>query len=103
MAMCELATARQQGISVKAVVLSNHTLGMVYEYQKFAMAKRYTMVELEDYPKLSGIAGAYGASYLRLEDAEEMDKVIEAFLQEENSALLEVMIDPEEGVRGGRN
>ncbi len=103
MAMCELATARQQGITVKAVVLSNHTLGMVYEYQKFAMAKRYTMVELEDYPKLSGIAGAYGASYLRLEDAEEMDKVIEAFLQEENSALLEVMIDPEEGVRGGRN
>ncbi len=99
MAMCELATARQQNVVMKSIVLSNRTLGMVYEFQKFALNKRYTMVQLDDYPDFSLLARAYGIGFLRLEKREDTDRILEEFLSSPDSMLLEVVIDEEQGVR----
>ena len=99
MAMPELATLMQYGAEVKAVVLRNGTLGMVYEYQKHANAGRYTMVDISGAPELSKIAEAYGIDYVKVDRGDDYGKLSEEFLKRPGTGLMEVIIDPEEGVK----
>ncbi|MBQ9436963.1 MAG: biosynthetic-type acetolactate synthase large subunit [Lachnospiraceae bacterium] len=99
MAMPELATIRQNNIPLKAVVLSNGTLGMVYEYQKLSLGKRYTMVDIMGAPDLSKIAAAYGIGFWRVKAGDDYREMISGFLKEPSASLMEVLISPEEGVR----
>ena len=99
MAMPELATMIQYGVEVKAVVLRNGTLGMVYEYQKHANSARYTMVDISGAPELSRIAEAYGIDYVKVDKGDDYGKLSEEFLKRPGTGLMEVVIDPEEGVK----
>ena len=76
MSMMELATMRQAGVPVKLVVMKNGTLGMVREYQHYHYHDVFDMVELKGDPALSKIA------------------CLPLFLEKEESALLQVDVDP---------
>ena len=52
------------------------------------------MVDLSGSPDLEKLAAAYDFDFLRLETMEGADKVIDAFLADEKSVLLECLIDP---------
>jgi len=92
--MMELATMRQHDIPVKIVVLKNNYLGMVREYQHFTYKDKYSVVDLSGSPDLEKLASAYDLQFLRLENMKECDEVIDAFLREDKSVLLECVIDP---------
>lgn len=94
MSMMELATMKQHGVSVKIVVLKNNYLGMVRQYQHFAYADNYSVVSLDGSPDLSILSKAFGIKYLSLENMKNCDKVIEEFLEKDESVILECMIDP---------
>jgi len=94
MSMMELATMRQHGVAVKIVVLKNNYLGMVREYQHYSYKDQYSVVDLSGSPDLEKIAAAYDTRFLRLFDMEKVDEVIDAFLEKDESVLLECMIDP---------
>ena len=94
MSMMELATMRQYGINVKVIVLKNGFLGMVREHQHFAYNDNYSMVELSGDPELSMIASAYGMGFIKADGKSDLDKEIEALLQDDKSCLMEVDIDP---------
>lgn len=94
MSMMELATMRQHNIPVKIVVLKNNYLGMVREYQHFTYKDHYSVVDLSGSPDLEKLSGAYGIPFLRLENMERCDEVIDTFLKEDTSMLLECIIDP---------
>ena len=70
MSMMELATMRQHDVAVKIIVLKNNYLGMVREFQH------------------------YTYNFLRLENMEKAEEMIDSFLKENRSMLLECMIDP---------
>ncbi len=99
MAMCELATAMQEKLPVKVVVLKNNYLGLVREYQHFNLNDRYEMVDLPDHPHLEYLAKAYDMSYYRLDDNKDIEESAKAFLKDKNAALMEVVIDPEDTVK----
>ncbi len=94
MSMMELATMRQHNIPVKIVVLKNNYLGMVRQFQHFTYKDNYSVVDLSGSPDLEKLSAAYDLPFLRLENMEKCDEVIEAFLKEDSSMLLECIIDP---------
>ena len=94
MSMMELATIRQHNVPVKIIVLKNNYLGMVREYQHFTYKDHYSVVDLSGSPDLEKLAAAYDMPFLRLENMEKCDEVIDAFLKEDKSMLLECLIDP---------
>ncbi len=94
MSMMELATMNQHNIPVKIVVLKNNYLGMVREYQHYTYKDNYSVVDLSGSPDLEKLAAAYGMDFARLENMEKADAVIDAFLKEDKSMLLECIIDP---------
>ena len=94
MSMMELATMRQHNIPVKIIVLKNNYLGMVRQYQHFTYKDNYSVVDLSGSPDLEKLAAAYDLPFFRLTTMDKMEEVLDAFLKEDESVLLECLIDP---------
>ena len=94
MSMMELATIRQSEIPVKIIVLKNNYLGMVREYQHYTYKHHYSVVDLSGSPDLEKLAAAYEIPFLRLKNMENMEQTLDAFLQKDETMLLECLIDP---------
>ena len=94
MSMMELATMCQHQIPVKIVVLKNAVLGMVREYQHFTYKDNYSMIDLSGSPDLAQLSKAYNIPFLRLENMDACDQIIDEFLAEDTSMILECIIDP---------
>ncbi len=96
MTMMELATMKQYGIRAKVIVLKNRTLGLVHQYQHLNLADRFSIVDLGDYPNLEKLTQAYDMDFILLKDTEEMEESIDRFLQDPDSVLMEVDVNPDE-------
>ena len=94
MSMMELATMRQHDVAVKIIVLKNNYLGMVREFQHYTYKDNYSVVDLSGSPDLEKLAAAYDMDFLRIENMEKAEEMIDSFLKENRSMLLECMIDP---------
>lgn len=94
MSMMELATICQHDIPVKIIVLKNNYLGMVREYQHYTYKDNYSVVDLSGSPDLEKLSSAYGIKFLRLETMERAEEVIDQFLENDESVLMECAIDP---------
>lgn len=94
MSMMELATMRQHNIPVKIVVLKNNYLGMVREFQHYNYQDHYSVVDLSGSPDLEKLVSAYDMKFIRLENMEKADEALDAFLEKDESVLMECVIDP---------
>lgn len=94
MSMMELATMRQHGIPVKIIVIANKYLGMVRQYQHFTYKDHYSVVDLDGSPDLKKLVSAYDVKYLRLDNMKKADAVLDVFLKDDESVLLECNVDP---------
>ena len=99
MSMMEFATMRQYQVPVKIVVIANHYLGMVREYQQNTYKGRYSVVELGGGPDLEKLAQAYGMDFIRLDAPDKMDEAIDAFLKDEDAVLMECVVNPMDTVK----
>lgn len=99
MSMCELATIKQQNVPVKVVVMKNSYLGMVREYQHYTYKDNYSVVELNDYPKLSSLADAYDMKYIRVESDKDVEAAVSQLFENKGACLCEVLIDPNDTVK----
>ncbi|MDD6492813.1 MAG: biosynthetic-type acetolactate synthase large subunit [Firmicutes bacterium] len=99
MSMMELATMRQHDIPVKIVILKNNYLGMVREYQHYTYKDHYSVVDLSGSPDLEKLSSAYDMKFLRLENMNRADEILDEFLGKDESVLLECLIDPMDLVR----
>ncbi|MDE6127649.1 MAG: acetolactate synthase, large subunit, biosynthetic type, partial [Lachnospiraceae bacterium] len=94
MSMMELATMRQHHVPVKIIVLKNNYLGMVREYQHYTYKDNYSVVDLSGSPDLEKLSAAYDIPFLRLENMDRAEEVLDRFLARDESVLLECLIDP---------
>ncbi|HKM35277.1 MAG TPA: biosynthetic-type acetolactate synthase large subunit [Lachnospiraceae bacterium] len=94
MSMMELATIMQHKIPVKIIVFRNNYLGMVREYQHFTYKDHYSVVDISGAPNLQKLSEAYEIPYLRIENNVGINEVLESFLKEDTTMLLECLIDP---------
>jgi acetolactate synthase-1/2/3 large subunit len=80
MTLYELATACIHKLPVVIVVLNNHYLGMVRQWQELFYDDRLSGVDLEGNPDFVALAEAYGAKGVHIESPDELEaKLKEAF------------------------
>ncbi len=81
MTFSELATAAVNKIAVKVLVINNHFLGMVRQWQELFYENRLSGTPLEGNPDFVKLAEAYGIQGFHLRRAADVDKVLEAAMQ----------------------
>src|SRR3954465_15485026 len=64
----ELATCATYGIPVKVVIMNNGYLGMVRQWQELFWDRRYSAVEMSQWPDFVKLADAMGCARARLGD-----------------------------------
>ena len=94
----EMATAMEQRLPVKIVILNNEFLGMVRQWQELFYDKRYAATKFSVTPDFVKIAEAYGANGFRATKPEEVESVLEQGLNAEGLTIMEFAIAKEEGV-----
>ena len=80
-------------------MLKNNYLGMVREYQHYTYKDHYSVVDLSGSPDLEKLSSAYDMKFLRLENMNRADEILDEFLGKDESVLLECLIDPMDLVR----
>ena len=98
MNMNEIAMATRYNIPIIQVVLNNHVLGMVRQWQTLFYEKRYSQTVLEDKVDFVKVAEAMGAKAYRITKKEEVETVFREALSLKEPVLIECVIDPDEKV-----
>ncbi len=92
----ELATCTQEGIGIKVFIMNNGYLGMVRQWQELFWDKRYSQVEMGQWPDFVTLAEAYGATGIRLKDKRTLVEDMRAALATEGPVLVDVRVTREE-------
>jgi acetolactate synthase-1/2/3 large subunit len=92
----ELATCTQEGIAVKVFIMNNGYLGMVRQWQELFWDKRYSQVDMGQWPDFVKLAEAYGATGVRLQDKHTLVEDMRSVLATEGPVLVDVRVTREE-------
>jgi len=97
MTLQELGTILQTEVNVKILILNNHFLGMVRQWQQLFHDKRYSFVDIAspDYVKL---AEAYGLASASIESRDQLNQALSKMYHHPGSYLLEVNVGKENNV-----
>jgi acetolactate synthase-1/2/3 large subunit len=98
MNMQELATCSQEGIAVKVFIMNNNYLGMVRQWQELFWDRRYSSVNMGQWPDFVKVAEAYGATGMRLTDKGTLVDGMREALQTPGPVLVDVRVTAEENV-----
>ena len=94
----ELATASRYDIPVIEIVMNNHVLGMVHQWQDLFYEKRYSNTELFDKVDFVKTSEGLGVPAKRVKTPEEFKEAFEWALRLGGPAVIDCIIDPEEKV-----
>jgi acetolactate synthase-1/2/3 large subunit len=98
MAIPELATLVNYGLPVKIVVMNNGYLGMVRQWQELFYNNRTCAVELDGFPNVEKLAGAYGFVGRTIEKPGELAPALREAVDEPGPYLLNIRVSPHENV-----
>ncbi|MDD3415518.1 MAG: biosynthetic-type acetolactate synthase large subunit [Lachnospiraceae bacterium] len=98
MNMNELATASRYQIPIIQVVMNNHVLGMVRQWQTLFYDKRYSQTILEDKVDFCKVAEALGCDAIRVTKMEEVGPAVEKAIALKKPVLIECVIPEDDKV-----
>ena len=98
MNMNEIATAARYNIPIIQVVLNNHVLGMVRQWQTLFYGQRYSATVLNDKVDFVKLAEAMGATAYRATMKKEFDKILTNALQCDGPVVIDCQIDSDDKV-----
>ncbi len=98
MNMNELATAARYNIPVIEIVVNNHVLGMVRQWQTLFYEKRYSATVLDDGVDYVKVAKALGAEGMRVTKKEEFAPALEKAIKMGKPVLIDCVIDCDDKV-----
>ena len=93
----ELATAVQYNVDIKVVIMNNHFLGMVRQWQEKFYQERYSYSEMS-VPDFVLLAQAYGAKGFRIERPADLAGTMKEAFAQPGPVLIDVVIPKEEAV-----
>ena len=97
MTIQELGTISQEKLAVKIVILNNHFLGMVRQWQELFFEKRYSFTEIQS-PDFVKVADAYGIPGSKVHNRSELKGAMSKMINHKGPYLLEVMIEKEDNI-----
>lgn len=98
MNMNELATASRYNIPIIQVVINNHVLGMVRQWQTLFYGKRYSQTILDDQVDFCKVAEGLGCAAIRVTTKEEVGPAVEKAIAMNRPVLIECMIHEDDKV-----
>ncbi len=97
MTLQELGTVMQSEVDIKILILNNHFLGMVRQWQQLFNDRRYSFVDIAS-PDFVMLAKAYGIEGNSISDRKELKDALQTMLDHNGSYLLEIMVGKENNV-----
>ncbi|MGN6617136.1 MAG: biosynthetic-type acetolactate synthase large subunit [Ilyomonas sp.] len=97
MTLQELGTVMQSEVDIKVLILNNHFLGMVRQWQQLFNDRRYSFVDIAS-PDFVMLAKAYGIEGNSISDRKELKDALQTMLDHNGSYLLEIMVGKENNV-----
>ena len=98
MNMNEIATAARYNIPVIEVVINNHVLGMVRQWQTLFYGKRYSNTILNDNVDFVKLAEAMGAVGIRVTKKEEFEPTLRKAMELGRPVVIDCIIDKDDKV-----
>jgi len=98
MSIPELATLATYALPVKVVIVNNGYLGMVRQWQEMFYNNRICAVEIETFPDIEKLAGAYGFKGKTIESPYELAAALEEAVKDPGPYVLNVRVSPYENV-----
>ena len=98
MNMNEIATAVRHSIPIIQVVINNHVLGMVRQWQDLFYGKRYSATVLNDAVDFVKLAEAMGAKGIRATTQEEFKEAFEKALTLNRPVVIDCQVDIDDKV-----
>lgn len=98
MNMNELATASRYNIPIIQVVINNHVLGMVRQWQTLFYDHRYSQTVLSDKVDFCKVAEGLGCEAIRVTAKEEVAPAIQRALAADGPVMIECVIPEDDKV-----
>lgn len=98
MNMNELATASRYNVPVIEIIIDNHVLGMVRQWQTLYYGQRYSATVLEDKVDYCKVAEGLGCRAIRVTKPEEVEPALKQALASDGPIVLDVMIEEDDKV-----
>ena len=98
MNMNELATASRYQIPIIQVVINNHVLGMVRQWQTLFYGQRYSQTILEDQVDFCKVSEGLGCQAIRVTKKEEVAPAIEQAIAANGPVVIECVIPKDDKV-----
>ncbi len=98
MNMNELATASRFNIPIVSVIINNHVLGMVRQWQTLFYEGRYSQTVLNDSVDYCTVAKGLGCDAYRVTKKEEFASALEACLKNKRPAVIDCVIKEDDKV-----
>lgn len=98
MNMNELATAVRQKLPLIEIIINNHVLGMVRQWQDLFYEKRYSATVLDDGVDFVKLAEAMGAAAYRVTDREGFKAALKAAIASERPVVIDCIVDSDDKV-----
>ena len=98
MNMNEIATAVRQQLPIIQVVINNHVLGMVRQWQDLFYEERYSHTVLNDNVDFVKLAEAMGAQGVRVTSRQELEESLDLALTKQTPFLIDCIIDCDDKV-----
>lgn len=93
----ELATAVQNHLPIKIIILNNGFLGMVRQWQELFYNRRYSSTPLVN-PDFVKLAESYGAKGIRITRKADVASALKEAMEIDNVVVMDFVIEPEENV-----
>ncbi|MBI2951498.1 acetolactate synthase large subunit, partial [bacterium] len=94
----ELATAAEENLDVKVVLMNNARLGLVRQQQELFYGARFSASQFFAEPDFVRIAEGFGVAACDLGTAEDPLEILEGALREPGPCLIHVPVAPDETV-----
>lgn len=88
MTLCELATAAIHKLPIKILVLNNHYLGMVRQWQELFFDDRKSGVDLEGNPDFIKLAASYGIKGINIKRPADVSRMVKQALEYNEGPVL---------------
>ena len=98
MNMNELATASRYNVPIIEVILNNHVLGMVRQWQTLFYGKRYSATVLNDKVDFCKVAEGLGCKAIKVTKKEEVAPAIQEAMDYNGPVVIECMIQEDDKV-----
>ena len=98
--MCiqELSTIKQHRLPVKVMVLNNHYMGMVRQWQQMFHGNRYSESYMDALPDFVAMAESFGIKGIRVTEVSELDAALEEMIEHDGPVFFDCVVDDKENV-----